>query len=235
MNIALVIAGGAGARTEQEIPKQFITVYDKPIIIYTLENLENNEYVDDIIVAVPEGWEYYLTVYAKQFNITKLKAVISGGSTRHETIEKGIEYSYSNYDKDDILVVLDANRPLTPKKVFAQTISVVKQNNNVCVATEPCYDSMFLSYSGKAIDASSDRKVLYKGQTPESGRINLLKEIYDFAKEQNVNDLTTTELSLRFGKSVDMISGSVKSFKITTKDDIELFKALLKVDCNNLI
>ncbi len=235
MNIALVIAGGTGARTAQEIPKQFITVHDKPIIIYTLENLQHNELIDDIVVAVPAGWENFLTVYAKQFNITKLKVVIIGGNTRHETIKNGVDYSFSNYNKKDVLIIIDANRPLTPKNVFEETINKVNKKNGVVIAVEPCYDSMFLSFDGKNIENGADRKVLYKGQTPESGHVEMLKEIYELAKKHNVNDSTTTELALRFGKKVNSVNGSAKSFKITTKDDIEMFKALLNVDCNNLI
>lgn len=78
MNIAIVLAGGKGNRMNQSIPKQFITVYDKPILIYTLENFQRHPNIDEIIVVCIDGWHDILRAYAKQFNITKLKHIISG-------------------------------------------------------------------------------------------------------------------------------------------------------------
>ena len=82
-NIAIIIAGGSGKRTGQDIPKQFLTINDKPIIIYTLENFERNDYIDDIIVVCIDGWEHVLEAYAKQFGITKLKHIVKGGEIRY--------------------------------------------------------------------------------------------------------------------------------------------------------
>ena len=81
MNIALIIAGGAGNRMGQDIPKQFISIYDKPIIIYTLEGFQNHPMIDVIEVVCIKGWESVLQAYAKQFNITKLKWIVPGGNT----------------------------------------------------------------------------------------------------------------------------------------------------------
>ncbi|SDW69766.1 2-C-methyl-D-erythritol 4-phosphate cytidylyltransferase [Kandleria vitulina] len=80
MNVAIIIAGGSGARMEQDIPKQFINVYDKPVLIYTLERFQNHPLIDAIEVVCIDGWENVLSAYAKQFNITKLKWIIQGGS-----------------------------------------------------------------------------------------------------------------------------------------------------------
>ena len=90
MNIALIIAGGSGTRTGQDVPKQFLTVYDIPIIAYTMKNIEKIPCIDEIYVVGPQGWENFITSYAKQCNVTKFKQVIHGGATRHESIYHGI-------------------------------------------------------------------------------------------------------------------------------------------------
>ena len=85
-NIGLLIAGGSGNRMHQDIPKQFITVHERPVIVYTLEAFQNHPEIDAIAVVCIEGWEQVLWAYAKQFNITKLKTVVPGGKTGQESI-----------------------------------------------------------------------------------------------------------------------------------------------------
>ena len=235
MNVVLVVAGGAGTRTGQEIPKQFLTVKDKPIIIYTLENLEKIKLIDEIVVVVSKGWESFLVSYAKQFNVKKLKDVVIGGDTRHESIAKGIDYISNNYNQNNIVVIMDANRPFVPESVYGAAIEAVRNNGSFSIAVENCIDSMYGSSDGTVIENSIDRKALYKGQTPECGTVKGIVEIYNLAEEQGISNCTTTELCLKFNKKVSMVKGSSKSFKITTKEDIELFKALLEVELNNLI
>ena len=86
MNIALIIAGGVGARMNQDIPKQFLNVYDKPVIIYTLEAFQNHPNIDAIEVVCLEGWHDILRAYAKQFGITKIENIVNGGPNGQDSI-----------------------------------------------------------------------------------------------------------------------------------------------------
>ena len=90
MNYALIIAGGSGNRMGQDIPKQFINVYDKPVLIYTLESFQRHPLVEAIEVVCLEGWHDVLQAYANQFNITKLKGIVSGGNSAQESIRNGV-------------------------------------------------------------------------------------------------------------------------------------------------
>ena len=101
MNIAIIIAGGSGNRMGQDIPKQFINVYDKPILIYTLEGFQNHPMVDAIEVVCIEGWENMVQAYANQFNITKLKWIIKGGGSAQESIRNGVYNLEGKINKDD--------------------------------------------------------------------------------------------------------------------------------------
>ena len=111
-NIALLIAGGAGARMHQNIPKQFLTVNERPVIVYTLEAFQQHPEIDEIAVVCIHGWEPVLLAYADQFNITKLKYVVPGGENGQESIKNGVFELEKHYRDDDIVLIHDAIRPL---------------------------------------------------------------------------------------------------------------------------
>ena len=111
MVTALIIAGGVGNRMGQDIPKQFINVYDKPVIIYTLEAFQNHREIDSIYVVCLEGWHDILWAYAKQFGITKLKEITVGGASAQESIRNGV-MTLKDISDDDIVVIHDGVRPL---------------------------------------------------------------------------------------------------------------------------
>ena len=100
-NIALIIAGGVGARMHQDIPKQFIHVHDKPVIVYTLEQFQKHPNIDAIEVVCLDGWHDILRAYAKQFGITKLENIVSGGETGLQSIRKGLYDLQKRYHDDD--------------------------------------------------------------------------------------------------------------------------------------
>src|SRR5690625_1035082 len=90
MTIGLIIAAGTGSRMGHEIPKQFINVDDKPVLLYTLENFQKHPEIDEIVLVILEGWGEIIKSYAKQYNIDKLKLIINGGSTGQESIRNGV-------------------------------------------------------------------------------------------------------------------------------------------------
>ncbi len=235
MNIALIIAGGKGSRTGQEIPKQYLTVNDKPVIVYTLENVQKIQEIDSIVVVASQGWEDFVLSYAKQFSITKLETIIFGGQTRHQSIFNGLKYIFEKYSDDDVVAIADAVRPLVPQRVFVDSITTVKEKGCFTIPVDRCPDSMFSSFAGKDIEGMVNRDTLFKGQTPECGKVSALKEIYSYAQENNIDNIAPTELSFKCGKRIEMIKGSAMSFKITTKEDIEILKAILGNKSTSLI
>ena len=126
-NIAIIIAGGSGKRMGQDVPKQFLTINDKPIIIYTLENFQRNENIDDIIVVCIAGWQHVLEAYAKQFGITKLKQIVSGGESGQHSILNGVEAIYSKYPDDTCVVIHDGIRPLVDESVLNDVIDTCEK------------------------------------------------------------------------------------------------------------
>ena len=123
MNIALITAGGNGTRMHQDIPKQFLNVNNKPIIVYTMEAFQNHPDIDAIEVVCLDGWHQILEAYAKQFNITKLVGIVSGGKNGQESIKNGLNEINKKYSKDDIVIVHDGNRPLVSEEIISDSIA----------------------------------------------------------------------------------------------------------------
>lgn len=130
MNVAIIIAGGSGHRMGQDIPKQFINVYDKPVLIYTLEGFQRHPQIDVIEVVCIDGWHDVLWAYAHQFNITKLKWVISGGNTGQESIRNGVFNLEGKAGADDIVVIHDGIRPLVDETVLTDVIMKAQKYGN---------------------------------------------------------------------------------------------------------
>lgn len=132
MNIAVIIAGGSGHRMGQDIPKQFINVYDKPVLIYTLEGFQEHPQIDAIEVVCIDGWHDVLRAYAKQFNITKLKWIVSGGDSGQESIRNGVYNLEGKASADDIIVIHDGIRPLVDASVLTDVLLKAKKIWQCC-------------------------------------------------------------------------------------------------------
>lgn len=143
MNIALIIAGGVGSRMGQDIPKQFINVHDKPILIYTLEAFQNHPDIDAIEVVCIEGWEDILRAYAKQFGITKLKWIVKGGASGQESIRNGVDNLADKCPDDAIVVIHDGIRPLVDDFVLSDVIVKARKYGNA-VTSLPYNEQIFV-------------------------------------------------------------------------------------------
>ena len=143
MNYALIIAGGSGNRMGQDIPKQFINVYDKPVLIYTLESFQRHPMVDAIDVVCLDGWHDVLRAYANQFNITKLQDVVSGGKSAQESIRNGVYHLETKAKADDIIIIHDGIRPLVDDTVLTDVIQKACQYGNG-VTSLPYNEQIFI-------------------------------------------------------------------------------------------
>lgn len=224
---ALIIAGGVGSRTQQKIPKQFITIDDKPIIIYTLEQFERNPSVDGIVVSCIDGWQTMLDAYAKQYNISKLDKIVTGGDCRFDSIWNGLNYIRNNGKEDDIVIIHDSTRPLVSKAVINDGIKCANETGSA-IAGLPSYDSMFLSSNDGLVDGNIDRNIVFSGQTPETFKLGLIVDVYEEYIKNGTKELASSSMIVEKGGTVSISLAERLNFKITTAEDIEIFKALLK-------
>ena len=230
MNIALIIAGGSGARMGQDIPKQFISIYDKPIIIYTLECFQNHQMINAIEVGCIKGWESVLAAYAKQFNITKLKWIVPGGNTGQESIRNGVFNLEGKCSDDDIIIIHDGIRPLVEDAVLSDVI-VCCQKNGKGVTSMPYNEQIFVidEDNEKTTTQYIPREKLRRVQTPQAYIYKKLDWAYHEAFETEIGIYGSSyanTMLVELGEKLYFATGSDKNIKMTTKDDPEMFKGV---------
>ena len=234
MNIAIIIAGGSGNRMGQDIPKQFINVYDKPILIYTLEGFQRHQMVDAIEVVCIEGWENMVQAYANQFNITKLKWIVKGGGSAQESIRNGVLNLEGKALADDTIIIHDGIRPMIDDTVLTDVIEKAQKYGNA--VTSLPYNEQIFVVSKDDSDTTTQfipRETLRRVSTPQAYRFDLLSEKYHEAFEKGIGiygSHYTNTMMVELGVRLYFAKGSDKNIKLTTKDDLELFKGYLTKD-----
>ena len=234
MNIAIVIAGGSGHRMGQSIPKQFINVYDKPVLIYTLESFQKHPQVDAIEVVCIDGWHDVLWAYANQFNIEKLNWVVSGGKTGQESIRNGVFNLEGKASDNDIIIIHDGIRPLVDETVLTDVIMKAKKYGNA-VTSLPYNEQIFLMDDDISTVKYIPRETLRRVSTPQAYKYGKLNWAYHEAYKQKIGiygSSYTNTMMVELGERLYFAAGSDKNIKLTTIDDLELFKAYLKSDKN---
>ncbi|MBE5775651.1 MAG: 2-C-methyl-D-erythritol 4-phosphate cytidylyltransferase [Clostridiales bacterium] len=226
-NVALLIAGGSGNRMHQDIPKQFITVNERPVIVYTLEAFERHPEIDAIAVVCIEGWEQVLWAYARQFNITKLQYVVPGGKNGQDSIRNGVYELEKHYNPDDLVLIHDAIRPMVTAEIISDNIRVAREYGNA-TAVIPCAEAMIQTEDGVVSVGSYPRDRLKRTQTPQAFRIADICDLHRRALEAGItNSVASCTLKIEMGERVYFSAGSEKNIKLTTVEDIDIFKALL--------
>ncbi len=227
MNIALITAGGNGTRMHQDIPKQFLNVNNKPIIVYTMEAFQNHPDIDAIEVVCLDGWHQILEAYAKQFNITKLVGIVSGGKNGQESIKNGLNEINKKYSKDDIVIVHDGNRPLVSEEIISDSIAKCLMYGSG-IAAIPCVEAMLETDDRISSNKQISRDNLMRTQTPHAFKLEKLLWAHKEAEKMGIkNSVASCTLMLELGEKIYFSAGSEKNIKLTTPVDIEIFKALL--------
>lgn len=228
MNVALIMAGGVGERTRQDIPKQFLNVYDKPIIIYTIEAFQNHPDIDAIIVACLNGWHEILWAYAKQFNLSKLKWVVQGGKNGQESARNGIVGLSGICAPDDIVIIHDSIRPMVSADIISDCI-VKCRTYGSGLASMRCQETIVRTQDGIKGDACINRWEIMRVQTPQAYRYGKLLWAHKEAVKRGItNAVYTNTIMIDLGETLYFSLGSDKNLKITTLEDIDMFKALYK-------
>lgn len=234
MTTAIIIAGGSGHRMGMNIPKQFVNVYDKPILIYTLEGFQRHPLVDAIEVVCIDGWQEIVWAYSKQFNITKLKWIVSGGETGQESIRNGVYNLEGKIADNDIVIIHDGIRPLIDSTVLTDVITKCQEYGNA-VTSMPYNEQIFVvdaeneSTTTKFIPRESLRRVA----TPQAYQFKLLYDKYHEAFEKGIGiygSHYTNTMMVELGVRLHFAAGSDKNIKLTTKDDLEMFKGYIARD-----
>ena len=217
MTVALLTAAGSGTRMGQDIPKQFIHVDNKPVIIHTMEAFQKHPSVD-----------------AKQFNISKLRWVVAGGKTGQESIYNGLKSLENEIPSNSIVMIHDGNRCMVSGEIISDSIATFHKYGSAVTAI-PCVEAVFRSDDdGISSVDSIPREQLFRTQTPHTYTLEKLLDAHKKAKEKNItNTAATCTLMQALGETVYFSKGSEENLKLTTIDDIMIFKALLHTKKDN--
>ena len=232
MNIGLIIAAGRGSRMQQDIPKQFINIYDKPIVIYTLEGFQRHPQIDAIEVVCLEGWADVLWAYAKQFQIDKLRWIVPGGASGQESIRNGVYHLEQVCKDDDIVVIHDGIRPMVDDHVLTDVILKCQTYGNG-VSSLPYNEQILRIKDEFTTTEYIPRETLRRVSTPQAYRFGKLDWAYHEAFEKKIGiygSSYTNTMMVDLGETLYFAAGSDKNIKLTTKDDLEIFKAYLRME-----
>ena len=230
MVYAVIAAGGTGIRAKKELPKQFIEVCGKPIVIHTLEKFEAVKEFRRIILLCPEEWtEYAKKLVDSHFEKSFIK-VISGGQTRNDTIMKAIDFiaETDGLTDDTVIVTHDAVRPLVTGDIIRNHIDTIPFCDAIGTVI-PATDTVIISKDGKKVKSVTDRGNVFQCQTPQTFRAKRLKMLYNSLSENQKKALTDTcSIFTVSGEEVRLVAGEASNFKITYPTDLKIAEALLK-------
>ena len=238
MNIAVILAGGRGLRFSRDIPKQFVNLKEKPIIIHTIEKFENCALIDAICVVCIEEYKAYCAKLCAEYGIHKTKWIFSGGITRHFSIASGLRHlselseqdPASGIGLDSKIVLHNANYPLISPQLIAQCLQKLDEGFDIVSSVTRCNDYLYeISQDNEGLTIGPDRDKILFARVPESFKLKTGLSLYlsdDFADEQYCS-YATGMLGILKGKNVGSVECASTNFKITNMADYELMKAFL--------
>ena len=236
MNIVLLTAGGVGNRMGQDIPKQFMTIEEKPVIVYTLESFQNHPEIDAIAVVCLKGWEKFVQSYANQYRISKLKWIFDGGETNQDSIHNGIlGLKDSGCQDDDIVMVHDAVRPLVSEEIISNNLEVAKRYG-YAVTGMICKEVIMELNGERVLPIETPRERLVRTQTPHTYRLKTLIEAHEEAKKRHLtNTVAPCDMIAKLGGQKQyLVQGSERNgLKLTRPEDVDIFRTLVKMENEN--
>ncbi len=222
----LIFAGGAGRRmNSRSLPKQFLQVYGKPIIIHTLEHFEYHPEIDEIDVVCLKNWIDELKGMLKRFGIMKVRSIVPGGDTGHASICRGLDAMRPVTADEDIVLIHDGVRPLINEELITANISAVRKYGNA-ITCEPARESVVVSPDGKNITDVPNRYNLYVAKAPQSFRFKEIYEAYGIAQKEGYGTIDSAHLYGIQKRPMHMLQSTKNNMKITEPADFYIYKAL---------
>ncbi len=234
MNIAVILAGGVGNRVGAGIPKQFVEVLGKPVLVYTIEAFQNHSEIDAIEVVCVKSHIEYMKDLVDKYSLTKVKWITEGGAEFQDSVLNGINNLSSVCSKDDIVLVHFGASPFIEADIITDAIRVCRQKGNA-ISTTPFYLLSGVKDDDKKSSRWIDRDTIACMSTPHAFKYGYIKDIYDRAIETGIiNEVEphTTTLMYKMSQTIYFSKGSQVNIKITTKEDLDLFEGYLLMKQN---
>lgn len=221
----VIFAGGKGQRMKSsDVPKQFLEIEGKPIIIRTLEHFSNHKMVDNIVVVCIESWMDELKEGIKKYEVKKVIATIPGGTTGHESIHNGLVKVAEIAKDDDIVLICDGVRPILTENLITNCINAAKEFGTAVPVT-PSINSVLYSEDGETCRKRYDRNTAFIMQAPQGYTVGKIMWAHKEAEIRNIDPLSSGELLLELGEEIHIIQGIRENIKVTTPEDLQALRA----------
>ena len=230
MNIAIIFAGGKGTRMGSKIPKQFLEINGKPILVHTLNLFQNNTKIDKIYISTLGEYISYVKELVNRHQINKVIDVIEGGETAQDSIYNALKRAEQDNPNDSIVLLHDGVRPYVEENIIDENIEAVKKFGSAITSIQ-AYETIMISKDANKVDGVTIRSESYIGQAPQSFYLKEIIEAHDIIRKsptgyENMVDACTIYRTL--GKEVHLVKGNRGNLKITTPEDVYIFKAFLE-------
>lgn len=225
MITALIFAGGAGARMRsRDIPKQFLEVEGKPIIIHTMEHFAGHDMVDNIIVVCLESWIEELKLDIEKFRVKKVVGILPGGKTGYQSIHNGLMRIAETALDEDIVLICDGVRPILSERLITDCILETRLHGTAVPVT-PSIDSVLYSEDGIYCARNYERRKIYVTQAPQGYKMKRIMDAHKKAEEQHLEAISSADLLIELGQEVHIFPGIRENIKVTTPEDLNSIRA----------
>ena len=228
MNIAMLMMAGVGSRFGAEIPKQFVKVDGVPIFCYVLQAYNDSDLIDGIVIVTNRDWIGYVEEWKEILESEKVISITAGGSSRSESVRKGLEAIADVAQPEDVLLIHDVTHPYMDEEGNRQVIEAVKECGGATLGQYQ-YDTVYqMNDKTHMIEKVVPRETIVSGASPEAFRFGDLYRIYTKADKEELERMTSAgAIALHYGIPMKVISGNVINLKITYKNDMETLKELI--------
>ncbi len=231
-NIVIIFAGGVGSRLNgaDTIPKQFLKVFGKPIIVHTIEQFQRNENIDKIYISIVPSHYEYMKELVEYYHLSKVKGITKGGNTGQDSIYKALKMAQIENNEESIVLIHDGVRPHITQEVINLNIKNTKKYGSAITCT-PCYETVLISETGNTPTSVPYRRQTFSAQAPQTFRLGDVIQAHEIERKINPeykDIIDTCTLFKKHGKSPFMIRGNLGNIKITTIEDLYILRALMR-------
>lgn len=227
MNITLILAGGTGRRMNNDLPKQFVEVNGKPLLFYPLTVFNNHKSISKIVVVVHKDYLNEVENYKNSYHLDKIIHIVEGGNSRQESVFNGLSYLKNIVSNDDNILIHDGARVNISEDVIDRCITAMETSNAATTAIKET-DTIVLK-NQNTISKVLNRDLVYHIQTPQIFKYGVIYSSHLKAREDKLDNFTDDgNLVRHYGHDVTIVNGSKNNIKITTIEDLNYFKFLLK-------
>lgn len=229
MNIAIIFAGGIGARmgAASGTPKQFLEIHGKPIIVHTLEHFDFHPEIDAIAVAILPEWKEHLVRLLRRYDLEKVRWIVDGGATGQESRLRALKEVSEHCDADSLVLLHDGVRPLIDEQLITANLEAARAHGSA-VTCKKINETVVESPSAH-IEGVYPREHLYSAQAPQTFRLGEVLDAYARANEDGREEVDSCSLMLAYGHQVHRIVGPDSNIKITTAQDFYVCRTFFEL------